>query len=57
MSTIRQQYDDEFRKNAVILSYAMSKTIKALADYKKHDYFMDCDAYILYSCYISLFLY
>ena len=32
MSTIRQQYDDEFRKNTVKLSYATSKTIKTLAD-------------------------
>ncbi|MEG3072483.1 MAG: transposase [Candidatus Syntrophopropionicum ammoniitolerans] len=30
MSQIRQQYDEEFRKNAVKLSYATSKTIKAL---------------------------
>lgn len=32
MSNIRQQYDEEFRKNAVKLSYATSKTIKALAE-------------------------
>ncbi len=30
MSQIRQQYDEEFRKNAVKLSYATSKTVKAL---------------------------
>lgn len=32
MSRIRQQYDEEFRKNAVKLSYATSKTIKTLAN-------------------------
>jgi hypothetical protein len=31
MSRIRQRYDEEFRKNAVKLSYATSKTIKTLA--------------------------
>jgi transposase len=32
MSKIRQQYDEDFRKNVVKLSYATSKTIKALAE-------------------------
>lgn len=27
MSTIRKQYDDEFKKNAVRLSYASNKTV------------------------------
>jgi len=31
MSKIRRKYDDEFRKNAVKLSYATSGTIKELA--------------------------
>jgi transposase len=31
MSKNRQQYDEDFRKNVVKLSYATSKTIKALA--------------------------
>lgn len=31
MSRIRQNYDEEFRKNAVKLSYATSGTIKDLA--------------------------
>ena len=32
MSKIRQQYDEDFRKNVVKLSDATSKTIKALAE-------------------------
>ncbi len=32
MSKIRQQYDEEFRKNAVKLSYATSKTVVALCE-------------------------
>lgn len=31
MSKIRQNYDEEFKKNAVKLSYATSKTIKDFA--------------------------
>ncbi|MDD2235317.1 MAG: hypothetical protein PHV50_09055 [Syntrophaceticus sp.] len=31
MSETRQRYDDEFKKNAVKLSYASSKTVKAQA--------------------------
>lgn len=32
MSKIRQQYDEEFRRNAVKLSYATTKTISALCE-------------------------
>ena len=32
MSNNRQQYDEEFKKNAVRLSYASSKTVKEVAD-------------------------
>ncbi|MCL2140156.1 MAG: transposase [Dehalococcoidia bacterium] len=32
MSMIRRKYDAEFKKNAVKLSYASTKTIKAIAD-------------------------
>lgn len=31
MSETRQRYDDEFKKNAVKLSYASSKTVKEIA--------------------------
>jgi len=32
MSETRRRYDDEFKKNAVKLSYASPKTVKQLAD-------------------------
>jgi transposase len=32
MSKTRQRYDEEFKKNAVKLSYASSKTVKEVAD-------------------------
>ena len=32
MSTIRAKYDEEFKKNAVKLSYASPKTVKQVAD-------------------------
>ncbi|NLY11026.1 MAG: transposase, partial [Firmicutes bacterium] len=32
MSKIRQRYDEEFRKNAVKLSYATTKTIKEFCE-------------------------
>ena len=32
MSSNRQKYDEEFKKNAVRLSYASDKTVKAIAD-------------------------
>jgi len=32
MSNNRQQYDEEFKKNAVQLSYASSRTVKEVAD-------------------------
>ena len=32
MSNNRQQYDEEFKKNAVRLSYASSKTVKEVAE-------------------------
>jgi len=32
MSVIRMQYDEEFKKNAVKLSYASSKTVKQVAE-------------------------
>ncbi|HCW93990.1 MAG TPA: hypothetical protein DHM44_09960, partial [Flexistipes sinusarabici] len=31
MSKTRQRYDEEFKKNAVKLSYASSKTVKEVA--------------------------
>jgi len=31
MSDIRQQYDEEFRKNVVKLSYASNKTVQEVA--------------------------
>ena len=33
MSVNRMQYDEEFKKNAVKLSYASPKTVKQVADY------------------------
>ena len=33
MSNNRQQYDEEFKKNAVGLSYASRKTVKEVADH------------------------
>lgn len=32
MSSIRKKYDEEFKKNAVKLSYASPKTVKDIAD-------------------------
>ena len=32
MSEIRKKYDDEFKKNAVKLSYASPKSVKEIAD-------------------------
>lgn len=37
MSNVFQQYDEEFRTNAVRLSYTTSKTVKALAEEVKYE--------------------
>jgi transposase-like protein len=36
MSNSRKQYDKEFKKNAVQLSYASSRTVKKVADRSGH---------------------